>query len=74
MPDWCDGKEDAWAALVARWVGEDEEFRAVSEWNKKNHGKEETHGGGNRNLDRFKENMVYIYMEQPAFISPHVPT
>ena len=62
MPDWCDGKEDAWAASVRRWVGEDEDFNAVSARNKANCGNEGTHSGGNRNHDRFKEKMVYIYM------------
>jgi len=61
MPDWADGKEDAWEALVARWCGEDEEFNALSERNKKNRGDGGTHRAGNRDIARFKEKQVYIY-------------
>jgi hypothetical protein len=74
MPDWADDKEDAWEALVMRWLGNDPEFNVVSVRNKANHGTEGTHSGGNRNHNRFKEKIVYIYMEQPEFIFPHVPT
>jgi len=68
MPDWADGKEDAWDALVRRWVGEDEDFSAVSQRNKANRGSEGTHSAGNRNHFLFKDKMVYIYMERRAFI------
>ena len=72
MPDWADDKEDAYEALVMRWLGLDPDFNAVSKRNKKNRGSKGTHRAGSRNHDCFKEKMVYIYMEQPAFISPHV--
>jgi hypothetical protein len=55
-------KEDGWKALAAMWVGENPEFNAVSERNRRNHGKEGTHVQGNRNHDRYKEHLVYIYM------------
>jgi hypothetical protein len=76
MPTWADGKEDAFEMLAKRWVGEDVEFAAVSEQNRRNRGKEGTHSAGNRSHGRYKEKLVctYIYMERPAFISPHVPT
>ena len=70
MPDWDDDKEDAWDALVTRWVGGDPEFDAVSQRNKANRGTEGTHIAGSRNLFRFKEKLVYIYMERPPFIFP----
>ena len=70
MPDWADGKEAAWDALVTRWVGGDPEFDAVSQWNKANRGTEGTHIAGSRNIFRFKEKLVYIYMERPPFIFP----
>ena len=63
MPDWADGKEDAWEALVSRWVGDDPEFDVVSKRNKANRGTERTHSGENLNHHRFKEKLVYIYME-----------
>lgn len=74
MPQWCDGKQDAFEALVMKWLGEDADFKVVSERNKANRGLEGTHSGGSRSHDRYKEHLVHIYMEQPAFISPHVPT
>ena len=74
MTDWADGKEAAWDALVTRWVGGDPEFNAVSQRNKANRGTEGTHIAGSRNIFRFKEKLVYIYMERPPFISPHVST
>ena len=61
MPDWADGKEAAWDALVTRWVGGDPEFDAVSQRNKANRGTEGTHSAGSRNLFRFKEKLVYIH-------------
>jgi hypothetical protein len=51
-------KEDAWATLAAMWVGENAEFNAVSERNRRNRGKEGTHIQGNRNHDRYKEHVV----------------
>ena len=63
MPDWADGKENAWEALVSRWVGDDAEFDAVSKRNKANRGTEGTHSGGNLNHHRFKEKLVYVYIE-----------
>jgi hypothetical protein len=57
-PDWADMKRDAWAMLAAMWVGQDAEFKAVSERNKKNRGNEGTHIQGNRNHDRYKKHVV----------------
>ena len=74
MPLWADGKDDAWEALAKRWTGEDAEFAAVSARNKKNRGTDGTHSGGNLNHGRFKERLVCIYMELPAFISRHIAT
>lgn len=74
MPQWCDNKEDAFEALVTKWLGEDAEFNAMSERNKANRGTGGTHSAGSRNTDHYRMHMVHIYMEQPAFISPHVPT
>ena len=74
IPQWCDGKEAAFEALVMRWLGEDADFNAVSERNKANRGTEGTHSAGSRSTDRYRLHMVHIYMEEPAFISPHVPT
>jgi hypothetical protein len=51
-------KRDAWAALAAMWVGRDAEFKAVSERNRKNRGKEGTHIQGSRNYDRYKNHVV----------------
>lgn len=69
MPHWADGKEDAYEALVALWLGNNEEFKAISERNKANRGHEGTHCAGARNHHRFKEKMVCTYMEQPTFFS-----
>ena len=74
MPQWAYGKADAWEALAKRWLGQDADFKAVSERNKANRGTEGTHNAGSRSTDRYRMHMVHIYMEQPAFISPHVPT
>jgi hypothetical protein len=63
MPSWADEKEDTFAVLARRWVGEDAEFAALSERNRRNRGKEGTHSAGNRNHDRYKEKLVYIYIE-----------
>ena len=60
-PKWADNKEDAWEALVTRWVGGDPEFDALSKRNRANRGKEGTHSAGNRNIDRFKKKLVYIW-------------
>jgi hypothetical protein len=70
-PDWAYGKEEAWRALTARWRGEDEEWNALSERNKANRGSGGTHRAGNLGSERYKAKLVYTYMEQPAFISPH---
>ena len=69
MPSWADDKEDAYEALIMRWLGLDPDFEAVSRRNKKNRGSEGTHRVGIRNHHRFNEKMVSIYMEQPALIS-----
>lgn len=74
MPDWAYGKEEAWEALTARWRGEDAEFNALSARNKANRGSGGTHRAGNMDHGRFKEKLVYIYIEQTPFISSLVPT
>ena len=61
MPQWAYGKEDAWSALASRWLGDDPEFKALSERNKANRGSGGTHCAGARNHDRFKAKLVYIY-------------
>jgi len=74
IPHWADRKKAAFAEMVRRWLGENEEFNAVSERNKANRGHGGTHSAGSRSIGRYKEHMVHIYMEQAAFISLHVPT
>ena len=74
MPQWCDQKQAAFEALAMRWLGEDDDFNAVSERNRANRGHEGTHSAGSRSTERYRMHMVHIYMEQPAFISLHVPT
>jgi hypothetical protein len=54
-------KDDGWKELEMMWVGGNPEFNAVSERNRRNRGKEGTHVQGNRNHDRYKEHLVYIY-------------
>lgn len=61
MPDWADGREDAWEALVTRWVGGDAEFDAVSKRNKINRGSEGTHSAGSRNHHMVKQKLVCIH-------------
>jgi hypothetical protein len=74
MPLWCENKEDAFEALVARWVGEDADFNAKSTRNKANRGTGGTHSAGSRSTERYRKHKVHIYMEQLAFISPHITT
>ena len=31
MPTWAYGKADAWEALASRWLGQNAEFKALSE-------------------------------------------
>lgn len=69
---WCEHKEDAFEVLASRWIGEDPDFEAVSKRNKKNRGSMGTHSAGSRNHGLFKKHLVYIYMEQPSFISHNV--
>jgi hypothetical protein len=57
-----------------KWLREDAEFAAMSERNKANRGTGGTHKAGSRSTERYRRHMVHIYMEQLAFISPHVPT
>lgn len=56
-PQWCDYKENTYEALVARWVGEDADFNAVSDQNKSNRGKGGTHSAGSRSTTRYKTHM-----------------
>jgi hypothetical protein len=60
-PLWTDEKVEAWKELALRWMGKNEAFNDVSSWNKANRGTEGTHNAGNRNHDRFKAKMVFIY-------------
>ena len=60
--------------MVRRWLGDDEEFNALSKQNKANRGHGGTHSAGSRSTGRYKEHMVDIYMEQAPFISLHFPT
>ena len=74
-PGWIEGRDDAWRELIrTRWLKEDEEFAAVARRKAENRGGGGTHCTGKRSFERFKGKMVCIYMELPAFISPHVPT
>jgi hypothetical protein len=47
--------------LVDRWLGDDAEFAAKSSKARANHGKDGTHGQGNRNHWGFKAMKVYLY-------------
>ncbi|SPT15421.1 unnamed protein product [Triticum aestivum] len=51
---WCYGKDEGWASLVDRWLGDDVEFAAKSSKARANRGKDGTHGQGNRNHWGFK--------------------
>ncbi|KAI4985327.1 hypothetical protein ZWY2020_017957 [Hordeum vulgare] len=64
-PDWAYGKEEAWTALIARWRGEDEEWNALSERNKANHGSGGTHRAGNLGSERYKA----ILAEDPNYLA-----
>ncbi|XP_051215695.1 uncharacterized protein [Lolium perenne] len=55
MPLWCENKEDAFEALVARWVGEDADFNAKSVRNKANRGTGGTHSAGSRSTERYRK-------------------
>ena len=67
IPDWAEHKEDAWEALVTRWVGGNPDFDAVSKRNNANRGDQGTHSGGNRNLDRYMEKLVYTWNDLHLF-------
>jgi hypothetical protein len=60
MPEWCNNKDEAFEALATRWINVDEEFTAVSERNRENHGSEGTHSARSRNSDCYRENLVHI--------------
>ena len=70
MPHWCEYKEDAFEALVKKWLGENEEFNAVSERNRANRGTGGTHSAGSLSTGRYKAKLVHIYMEEAAFYFP----
>nr|XP_051197414.1 uncharacterized protein LOC127310817 [Lolium perenne] len=55
MPLWCENKEDAFEALVARWVSEDADFNAKSARNKANRGTGGTHSAGSRITERYRK-------------------
>jgi hypothetical protein len=60
-PLWPDEKVEAWKELALRWMGKNKAFNNVSSRNKANCSTEGTHNAGNRNHDRFKAKMVFIY-------------
>ena len=66
------GREDAWAAVMKRWLREDAEWNAVSQRNKANRGNVGTHSAGACPLTLYQKKLVY--MEKPASISPNIPT
>ena len=58
--------------MSTRWLLEDQEFAAMANRNAMNRGEGGTHCGGSRSFQRFFAKLVWIYMEQPSFISCHV--
>ena len=60
-PQWAYGKDDAWEALVSKWLGHDPAFNALSTRNKAYRGHGGTHCAGAHNHDRHKAKLVYIY-------------
>lgn len=64
IPGWCNGKDDAWAALVDMWLGEDADFAAKSKINRKNGGSDGTHSQGNRSHHRYKKHKESV-LEKP---------
>ena len=58
-PEWADDHLDAFEELVKRWKGENADFKALSDRNKKNRGNEGTHSAGNRCHGRVMQKLVY---------------
>ena len=54
--------------LVKNWVGENPDFKAVSDRNKANRGTQGTHTAGSSSTDRYRLRLVHIKLEQAAFI------
>jgi hypothetical protein len=69
-PLWADEKVETWKELALRWMGKNEAFNDVSSRNKANYGIEGTHNAGNRNHDRFKAKMVFIYPQATCIYFP----
>ncbi|XP_071676789.1 uncharacterized protein [Lolium perenne] len=68
VPHWADNnKRAAFMELVKNWVGENPDFKAVSDRNKANRGNQGTHSAGSSSTDRYRELLVHIKMEQAAF-------
>ena len=59
VPEWADEHLDAFEELVKRWKGENADFKALGDRNKKNRGKGGTHNVGNRSHGRVMEKLVY---------------
>ena len=72
VPDWADKKKAAFEVLVKNWIGENPDFKAVSDRNKANRGNQGTHKAGSSSTGHYRKRMVHIYIEQVAFISLHV--
>ena len=68
VPHWADNRKVAFLELVKNWVGDNPEFKAVSDRNKTNRGHGGTHCAGSSSTDRYRQRLVHIKMEQAAFI------
>ncbi|XP_071674523.1 uncharacterized protein [Lolium perenne] len=58
VPHWADNnKRAAFMELVKNWVGENPDFKAVSDRNKANRGNQGTHSAGSSSTDRYRERL-----------------
>nr|XP_051229765.1 uncharacterized protein LOC127347638 [Lolium perenne] len=58
VPHWADNnKRAAFMELVKNWVGENPDFKAVSDRNKANRGNQGTHTAGSSSTDRYRERL-----------------
>nr|XP_051202460.1 uncharacterized protein LOC127316079 [Lolium perenne] len=58
VPHWADNnKRAAFMELVKNWVGENPDFKAVSDRNKANRGSQGTHTAGSSSTDRYRERL-----------------
>ncbi|KAK1663394.1 hypothetical protein QYE76_051553 [Lolium multiflorum] len=61
VPHWADNnKRAAFMELVRNWVGENPDFKAVSDRNKANRGHEGTHSAGSSSTDRYRERLAHL--------------